>query len=334
MSHEITKSDGLFTVRAAAWHKLGTVFQDYPSRAEAQAIAHPWEPVRVPLFRQTARVEEDGTLYEGYSEVTGWKANVRSDNDAELGVVTETYTNVLNSELWDVAEALEKSGSDVMFETGGSLRGGSKVWILVRLQEPLVVKGDPHGETIPYFALQNSHDGSGAFRGQATVTRIVCANTARIADLDAKHRGSEFTFRHSKNVSERIEQAQQALASWRDSLADWQEQSAQLISQVVSPRNAHEFLEQFIDMPPESTISARVKKNIEHDRSLWLESYNGITGEGLRGTSYGLVQASLEFLNWHRKANSAESRFNRTFLTRDAMTTRAVELANSAYKES
>ncbi len=48
------------------------------------------------------------------------------------------------------------------------------VWVLVRLKEPLMVKGDKRGETIPYFALQNSHDGVGAFRGQATMTRIVC----------------------------------------------------------------------------------------------------------------------------------------------------------------
>jgi phage/plasmid-like protein (TIGR03299 family) len=333
MSHEITQSDGMFTVRQAAWHGLGVVFDDYPTRAEAQALAHPWEPVGVPVYRSRAELGEDGTVHEQYEEVPGYKANVRSDNQDILGVVTEAYTNVLNSELWDVAEALEKSGGDVMFETGGSLRGGAQVWALVRLQEPLKIKGDIRGETIPYYALQNSHDGSGAFRGQATMTRIVCANTARVADMDAQARGTQFTFRHSKNVSARIEQARDALAGWRESLTNWQAQSEQLIQQKIEPLAAGAFLEKFIPMPPENLISERVKKNIENDRSKWLESFNSVTGEGLKDSSYGLVQASIEFLNWHRKANNAESRFRRTFLTQDGMIARSVELANQAHHE-
>jgi phage/plasmid-like protein (TIGR03299 family) len=221
-----------------------------------------------------------------------------------------------------------------MFETAGSLDGGRKVWTLVRLEEPIKVGGDPRGETIPYFALQNSHDGSGAFRGQATMTRIVCANTARVADMDAQARGTEFTFRHSKNVGERVEQARDALAGWRESLEQWKNLSEKLISQKLQPLAAAEFLDRFIPMPPENIISERVKKNITSDRSKWMESYQGITGEGLMNTSYGLVQASIEFLNWHRKANSAENRFKRSFLTRDGMVQRAVELSNDAYSAS
>jgi phage/plasmid-like protein (TIGR03299 family) len=333
MAHEITGSDGMFTVRQSAWHGLGTVFEDYPSRAEAQALAHPWEPVGVPVFRAKEVVEEDGKVYEGYEQIEGFKANVRSDNDEVLGVVTEAYTPVLNTELWDVAEALQMSGTDVMYETAGSLQGGKKVWALVRLQEPIAIKGDPRGETIPYFALQNSHDGDGAFRGQATMTRIVCANTARIADMDAQARGTEFTFRHSKNVASRIEQARTALAGWRDSLTAWKAQNDQLISQKIEPLAAVDFLDRFIPMPPENLITERVRKNIESDRSKWLESYQGITGDGIKDTSYGLVQASVEFLNWHRKANNDETRFRRTFLTRDALVGHAVKLANDAYRD-
>lgn len=333
MSHEILSSDGMFTVRQQAWHGLGHVFEDYPKRAEAQAIAHPWEPVEKPLFRQREVVDEQGVAHVSYEEIEGWKSTVRNDNDDLLGVVSAGYTPVLNTELWDVAEAIEKSGADVMFETAGSLQGGKKVWALVRLQDPIVIKGDPRGETIPYYALQNSHDGDGAFKGMATVTRIVCANTLRVADMEASNRGTEFTFRHSTNVGERVTQAQEALSKWRESLAAWQEQSEVLISQKLEPLAATDFLERFLPMPPESLITEQVKKNVESDRSKWLESYNGITGEGLKGTSYGLVQASVEFLNWHRKANSQENRFKRTFLSRDAMVSRVVELANTAYAE-
>ncbi|MET0886200.1 MAG: DUF932 domain-containing protein [Mycetocola sp.] len=334
MSHEITGSDGMFTVRTAAWHGLGTVMTDYPTREEAQEIAHPWEPLSEPMFRKAMSLDDDGKVFEAYQEVPGWVANVRSDNGDTIGVVSDSYTVVTNSELWDIAEAIEGSGTDVMFETGGSLKGGSKVWILLRLQEPLVVKGDPRGETIPYYALQNSHDGSGAFRGQAVTTRIVCANTSRVADMDAKARGTEFVFRHSKNVGDRVEQARSSLAGWRDSLTAWQEQAEYLLTLKSDGLAAGKFIERFIPMPPEHLISERVRNNVIADRAKWFEGYNGITGEGLQNTAYGLVQASIEFAEWGKRAHNAETRFNRSFLTKNAIVTDAVALAIEAIKES
>jgi len=61
-----------------------------------------------------------------------------------------------------------------------------------------------------------------------------------------------------------------------------------------------------------------------------MEAYNGVTGEGLRDTAYGLVTASIEFLEWGRRAHNAESRFKRSFLTRNALVTHAVDLALEA----
>ncbi len=333
MSAGLTTSDGMFTVRQAAWHGLGKVFEDYPKRAEAQAIAHPWDVAEEPIYRLRRIVDEENPLLppiEKFEPIEGFRQNVRDDTLDTLGVVNETFTNVTNNEIWDVAEAIEKSGSDVMFETAGSLNGGRQVWVLVRLEEPIVIKGDPRGETIPYFALQNSHDGSGAFRGQATTTRIVCMNTARMADMDAQQRGTEFNFRHSKNVADRISQAKEALSGWRESLANWQAQSEELIATKIQPLAAEEFLDRFIPLPPVNIISERVRANVERDRKMWLESYTGITGEGIQDSAYGLVQASLEFLNWHRRANNEETRFRRTFLTRDGLVSRAVELATQA----
>ena len=350
MGHGITGTDGMFTVRQAAWHDLGVVFEDYPDRAKAQEIAHPWEPLREDIFRHIPSYHSDADgkrildrvggsipmMGDDGEQVTeaklleGHYANVRSDNGAELGVVTDKYVTVSNGELWDIAEALEQSGGDVMYETGGSLRGGAQVWVLVRLQEPLEIKGDPRGETVPYFALQNSHDGSGSFRGQATMTRIVCMNTSHVSDMDARARGTEFTFRHTKNVGDRISQAQEALTGWRQSIEDWKVQQEHLITVPVTDNGVQAFLEKFIPMPPEHLISDRVKLNIEADRSKWLAGYRSITGAGIENTAYGLVQASTEFANWAKKANSAESRFRRTFLSKDKIVADSVMLALEA----
>lgn len=353
MAHEITNTDELFSVRQPTWHGLGHVLTDYPTRAEAQTLVHPWEPITEPLFTRefgvTAHEDWDGEsdpFGERYDEVEGHKAVRRSDNGALLGVVGEGYEPVTNNEMWDIAESLQGEGAEVRFETGGSLKGGSKVWLLLRLNEPVTVKGDPHGATIPYYSLQNSHDGSGAFRGQATTTRIVCANTAHIADLDARARGTEFTFRHTKNVSERVEEARAALSGWRESLEEWKQINELLISEKFT--NVNEvlwddrmgnlnegrivdlFLEQFIPVPQAEVISDLTRNNLERERDKWRSIYLGVTGEGIRGTAYGLVQASVEYAEHFRNAHTQESRFKRAYLDRNRLVQKAVDYAKTA----
>lgn len=346
MAHEITETDGFFTVRQPAWHGLGVVLPDHPTREEAQAIAHPWEPITDSLYLQeptiTPHVHGEACGYGFMAECdliddVGSEFNVvdshklirRSDNGAPIGVVGAGYEPVTNSEMWDIAEAIQGSGVDVKYETGGSLKGGSQVWLLLRLEEPIIVPGDPNGATIPYYSLQNSHDSSGSFRGQATMTRIVCANTSKIADTDARARGTEFTFRHTKNVGERIEGARMALGLWRQSLTTWQEHMDVLLDRkIATGYTVEDFLDKFIPAPPAGIVSERVQANIEKERDTWKSLYHGITGEGLEGTAYGLVQASVEYAEHYRRAHSKESRFKRTYLDRNALVQSATRIAD------
>ena len=329
MSHEITAQDNLFTVREPAWHKLGAVLPEYPTRAEAQSLAHPWEPVTTPLFTEEYVVDEQAGPMTDFAPVEGWVAVQRSDTSATLGVVTDTYQPVSNTEMWDIAEALEgEAHGDVKFETAGSLKGGAKVWILIRLKEPLRLRGDEATATVPYYALQNSHDGSGSFRGQATVTRIVCQNTAQIADLDAKQRGTSFTFRHTRNVKDRIEEARTALVGWRESVEAYRMLAEHMVDERVSIDQAGEFVERFIPDPPPATATDRVRRNAAEARGQWRGIYMGEANERLLGTRWGLVQASVEYLQWARKAHTEESRLQRTLLTQNQLVQDAMRIAS------
>lgn len=324
--HNVTERDGVFTVRGPAWwdtdgsHDL----DEYPTREEAQAIAHPWEPVSEPIFRRVLNSD----LTSGFEEVPGQVLNVRSDDGHPLGVVSDTFVPVNNSEMYDIAEVIQGEAGDVKFETGGSLGGGKKVWLLLRLNEPLTVVGDPNGASIPYFGLQNSHDGSGSFRGQGLVTRIVCDNTAQMADMEAKKNSTEFTFRHSKNVKARVEEAKEALAGWREGIEKWKRLSEHLVTLEVTPEQRELFIREFVPMPvSETLVSDRVVTNIEAARQSMRDILAGPTTEGISNTAYGLVQASVEYGQHVRKAQSRESRFRRAYLDRDRLTADAVELA-------
>jgi phage/plasmid-like protein (TIGR03299 family) len=329
MSHELTETDSMFSVREMPWHKLGTVLTEYPTRAEAQKIAHDWEPVAAPLFRRVPSIDADGNLTSTYEEVEGYVAQERSDNGDLIAATTSTLVNVSNASMYDVAEAMETGApaGDVMYETGGSLNGGKRVWLMMRLREPLVIKGDPNGATIPFFALQNNHDGKGSFRGSATTVRIVCSNTVRAADLDATARGTEFTFKHTLNVGDRVEEARQALAGWRESVEDYRLLAEHMLTLKVNQRETHEFLERFIPAPLSTMTSDRVKRNIEEARGEWMGVYNSATNEGITGTAWGLIQASSEWSEHVRRANSEETRFKRAMLESNQVIADAKRLA-------
>lgn len=341
MSHNITHRDGSFTVREPAWHGLSEVLPDYPTREQAQAIAHPWEPVSEPVYRRipllvphahdmncTEYCREISDLETAYEEIEGSKAMVRSDDGYTLGVVNTTFEPVSNAEMYDIAEAIEGGDpSSVMYETGGSLKGGAKVWLLLRLREPILVDGDPRGATIPYYALQNDHTGGGAFRGQALMTRIVCDNTARMADLEAENRGTEVVFRHTKNVKERIEQAKIALSGWRDSIVRYQALMNHLITEHVTDGQREVFVERFIPMPPPHMVSDRVVTNVEAARAALRGIYASVTVQDTAHTAYGLVQGAIEYGEHFRAARSKESRFKRAYLDPSIITSDALTLA-------
>ena len=332
MGHGITTTDNVFSVRAPMWHGLGTILEGYPTVQEARELVHPWEPVTEPLYRRSYAMDEQGNPTEYMEAVEGWQANVRSDNDDLLGITRDTYEPVKNEVMYEIASALEgEARGRVMLETGGSLNGGAKVWLLMRFHEPLQVNSrgvkKESTTTIPYFTLQNAHDGSASFRGQATMTRIVCQNTAHMADMDARARGTEFTFRHSKNVHDRIEEARKALAGWQNSVEEYQRFSEHLLNVPVTWAQAVEFRERFFPEPMGDVITDRVRNNIHEARDVWTDFYHDSdTSDGIEGTAYGLLHASVEYLNHARKAHTQETRFRRTFLDRDRLTQDATKL--------
>ena len=339
MTHNITTRDTVISVRDAGWHGLAKVLADYVTPEQARKQAFDWEPIPTPLYRAEPVVAEDGTLSTTYVEIDGTVGVQRSDTGEFFGAVSsefgETLAHTGNKALTEIAEAVEGiAAGDVRVETAGSLKGGRKVWMLLRLNDPIEVAGDPNGATIPYFALQTSHDGSGSFRGQALHTRIICDNTSQAADLEAQGRGTEFTFRHTSGIKDRIEEAKAAVAGWRESIEKWNILMAQLMDVTITPAQRDIFIGEFLPMPVSTkTVSPRVLTNIENARGEFYGIINGLTCEGIDHTAYGLVQASIEFQQHVRGVRGdsdlarAESRFKRAYLDRDNLTTVAVNLA-------
>jgi len=184
MSHEMYSTDTAMYAKTKAWHGLGTVVEDYPNVKEALKLSGlDWEVLQSDYLY--AEVEGDTYIADGYV------ANIRSDTNEVLGVVSKDYQPVQNRELFDIAEAA--AGQHCKVETAGSLKGGRNVYLLLKA-DSFAVGED---EIQPYFGLFDGKDGSMSTCGLNTGVRVVCSNTMEYAMSGAIHK---VTLRHRGNT--------------------------------------------------------------------------------------------------------------------------------------
>ena len=182
----------MFSVRETPWHGLGRIIMDAPASREALELAGlDWQV-------------ESRNIYSGTGAmIPGYRANVRSTDDAVLGVVSDRYRIVQNEEAFQFTDDL--LGEGVTYETAVSLQGGKKVWMLARLPRKYLIAGD---QVEPYLVIFNSHDGSSGVKVAMTPIRVVCQNTLNLALNTAKR---SWTARHTENVLLRVQDARETL---------------------------------------------------------------------------------------------------------------------------
>lgn len=329
-----------FFYREPAWHGMGVVVGDYPgSWDEARKLAGlEWEPLAAPAFGFSG-VREDGSLTYvpeeavggSYELLDGRQRVVRSDSGATLGVMTDEYQIITHAEMGEIVEAIEKQ-PNVKYETTVCLNGGKQVAAVVRLDEPITLPGD-NSQTLPYLALTSRHDGTGSCRAQSTTVRIVCANTFSAAEAEGDRNGTVFTFGHSRNWRDRIEDARVAIRGLRTDFTEYTEFATHLAGVKVTGVQTEQFIREFIPAPIEQlAVSDRVIANIEEARQAVRLILASPTCETIRGTAFGLVQGATEYLDHVRGYRSKDTYMGRQLLRPERRKTEAVRLVTSITK--
>lgn len=315
-----------FFVREPAWHGMGVVLQDYPSREEAMRLAgHDWDvvvldDVRMAIPRATLAAAgqdspnlENGTL----RRAKGWAAHVRSDNLELLNVARDSFERIPNSVAYEVAEMLFDQG--FQYETGITVDGGRTCAITLKLDEPIQISFDD-SVILPFGCLSWSHDGSGSLKVRSGTIRQVCANTVNASEAEGKRLGVDFTFRHTKNWRERLDDAKAAIAGVRAGLDVYREVAEELAAIQVTPYQRDLFVSEIIGdkdgLSMRADTSARVKGNIERERAKLNDLFmNSPTiPEAHKLTGYGLFLAGGEYFDHLRNYRSKDSYVKRTLL--------------------
>lgn len=162
--------ESMFYTRVAPWHGLGIRVESALSSTDAiEKSGLNWSVIQRPI------------MTNDYNPIPGYKANIRDIDEKVLGVVTDRYKVVQNSEAFAFTDSLV--GEGVRYETAGALQDGRKIWLLAKLPDKYIIEGE---QIEPYLVFSSSHDGNGAIKVAMTPIRVVCQNTLNIALSTAK----------------------------------------------------------------------------------------------------------------------------------------------------
>ena len=216
----------MFYVREKPWHGLGTEVKEAPTSADALIYAGlDWA------------VEQKNVYAEDGTPICGYKVNVRSTDNAALGIVSDRYKVVQNEDAFQFTDDL--LGAGVTYETAGALQNGRKVWMLARMPHRYIIAGD---EIAPYLVVMNSHDGSSGIKVAMTPIRVVCQNTLNLALNSAKR---IWTTKHTENVMSRVHEAQETFGLAEKYMGELGRGIDNLSQIKLSDRKVAEFMQEF-----------------------------------------------------------------------------------------
>lgn len=279
MSHELEVIDGRATFLGweDAWHRLGEIKGRALTRSDVEQYPHILSPVEmVPAYFMTPSGVVQGR--------TGGTMRTHDEKIVGEGLGYDTYGVVQPLDMYELGAL---TGLDLY--SVGTIREGRQFFFTFTTNDPITVNGV---ELQRYFSILGSHDGSIANMGKSSTIATVCANTLEF-NLKSK---SVYTFRHTKNVQDRVDQALQALAMHRALDLDLRDTVERLQATEVTLGDFQRFLD---DVAPASTETGRsatfANTKRESIATLYLRSEQVAPW---KGTGWGLVQAANTYEQW------------------------------------
>ena len=349
MAHNInfnqrTGRYSFFSVQQKAWHGLGQIVEDYPTSEEA--IKHAgldYEVVKSPLFTKgSSLIETQDGLKLGSSDldVPDYFANIRTDNNAVLGVVGKDYHIVQNCEAFSFFDSIVGSNKGILYETAGALGKGERIFITAKLPDYIRV-GNGDDVTEKYIFLTTSHDGSGSITAAFTPVRIVCQNTL---NASLRNMTNVVRIKHTSGAKQRIETAHKVMGL-ANSMSN---QLEEIFNKWSKVRVSDEEVKQLIQIslcPNKKTMELLKKgeddefstmfKNTVEDAFAYAMMSETQQMETTKGTLFGAYNAVTGYFQNVRKYRDNESKLQSIVMggTAQLKSQKAFELCTAFVKD-
>jgi phage/plasmid-like protein (TIGR03299 family) len=292
MPHEI-ESCAFFG--ATPWHGLGVALEvadlySWPSAAKKAGLD--WEVELVPL--QTADTQ---------AKVEN-KAVRRTSDGRILGVVGPRYTVLQNKDAFTWFQPF-LDAREAALHTAGSLRQGSRVWVLAKLnRDPLTIA--PGDEVEKYLLLSHSHDGSLAVRVGWTPIRVICANTMAMA-----HRSDAsklIRVKHTKDIHENLANIREVMNAADAEFTATAEQYKLLARKSINQADLRKYVKRVLKVEEGKEASTRLK-NVMEEIIVLAEAGKGNDLPSVRSTLWSSYNGFSQWLSYQRGRNE-ENRLN------------------------
>jgi len=335
MAHNV---NSMFSADQVPWHGLGKIVKGRLAAAEAIVAAGlDWEVEKRPIFIQ--RASDQGARFLATSK---GQAVVRKDTGAVLGVVGPRWEPLQNKPAFSFFDEVVGKGQAI-YETAGALGAGEKIWILAKLPGEIVIRKNEEDRTEKYLLFTNNHDGSAAVRMWFTPVRVVCQNTLSAA-TNLKRRDEGINLRHTKNIHEKVNEAQKALGLAVKFYDELGATFNTLAEKRAETRAVKAYFESLFPIPEEAPENEKAIENAHHRLAELQRAYRNDPTNNLPGiqetwwSAYNTVTGFTDHGRNHRgetESAKAEGRLKSIWFGSGAVKKRkALELAVTMAKAS
>src|SRR5262245_20592964 len=292
MAHEI-ETMAYFETRP--WHRLGTALEEadlYDWSSASRKAGLDWEVELVPLV--TADTQ---------ARVTH-RAVRRTSDSRVLGVVGPRYAPLQNKDAFGWFQPF-LDAREAALHTAGSLRSGSRIWVLAKLnRDPVVIaEGD---EVEKYLLLSHGHDGSLAIRCGFCGIRVVCANTLAMAH--GSDASKLIRVKHTKALTENLANIREVMNLANQQFETSAEQYRLLARKSINQADLTKYVKKVLKVDDAEEVGTRTKNTIAEIIGL-CESSRGNDLSSVSGTYWSSYNGVTAWLSYNRGRN-ADSRLN------------------------
>lgn len=317
MAHELTNTDQMMfnTKNGKPWHGLGNGHDGLATAEEMMTLANlNW------------KVNKRNVQVAGGKAIKGYSAIVRDDNNDVLSIMKSTYEPVQNVDALNFFDPIVDRG-EAVYETAGSLRGGSKVWMLAKLPDYVRI-GNTDDVIEKYVLLMNSHDGTSPVIAKVTPVRVVCNNTLSLA---LRGHGETIKLRHTSTVLDRLSASAEALGLVNKIYSQVNDIFNNMTRIQMNTEDMKSYFSMVLGNNYEyDKISTRSANNVSEVMEL-LETGAGVDMPHVRGTLWGAYNAVTEYVDHYKNYNKNTDKFEAVMIgsgsrTKEVALAQAVKL--------
>ena len=289
MAHEI---ETMAFAGELPWHGLGTkVPADLSPAQMLEKAGLNWSVEKVPAFADI----------NGKKVNVGWSALTRSSDDRILGVVSNDWNPVQNSEAFEFFDEYCRAG-DMEMHTAGSLKEGQIVWALAKVKDSFeLFKGD---QVDSYLLFTNPHKFGQCIDVRFTPIRVVCNNTLT---LSLSQKSDRMVKKNHRTVFDANEVKQQ-LGIATEKLAKYKEMAAFLGSKRYNGETVKEYFNQIFPVLAYNKEKGPQRKDLSKSATRALEVLNTQPGHKFAEGSWWQAFNAVTYLTDHEIGRSADTR--------------------------